>query len=111
MMALPPFDAGAVKAMLAAPLLGVAAPMVGAPGGVIATTVYVTVGAAAKKQPGGRHIAGSVVLSLTRIVGANVPSAVGVPVSRPVGDIVVPVGKAPVSRENVYGAVPPVPTN
>ena len=32
MMALPPFEPGAVKAMLAAPLPDVAAPMVGAPG-------------------------------------------------------------------------------
>ncbi len=98
MTTLPPFEPGAVKAMLAAPLLGVAAPMVGAPGTVAATTVYVTVGATKKLQPG--H-AGSVVLSSTRIVGVNVPSVVGVPVSRPVGDIVVPVGKVPEFSENV----------
>ena len=41
MMALPPFEPGAVKAMLAAPLPGVADPMVGAPGTVAAMTVRV----------------------------------------------------------------------
>ena len=91
MIALPPLLVGAVKATLAWPLPGVAAPMVGAPGGVAATTVKVTVIAAAKFCP---VWMGSMVLSSTRMLGVNEPEAVGVPVSWPLRDRDVPVGSA-----------------
>src|SRR5262245_11166559 len=49
-----------------------------------------------------------VLLSVTRIVKLNEPSAVGVPLSIPPDETVSPCGNEPEDSDQVYGAIPPV---
>jgi hypothetical protein len=49
-----------------------------------------------------------VLLSVTRIVKLNEPSAEGVPLSTPLDERFNPGGNEPDASDQVYGAVPPV---
>jgi hypothetical protein len=90
----PPFDAGAVKAMVACPLPGVADPMVGGPG----ATAPMVIENACVAVP-------EVFVAVTTPV--NVPETVGVPLSTPVVPFSDnPVGKAPDVRLNAGAGVP-----
>jgi hypothetical protein len=90
----PPSEAGAVKAMVSWPLAGVALPMVGAPGTVAAIVIE---NACVTEPPE--------FVAVTTPV--KVPAAVGVPLSRPVVPFnVMPAGNAPEVRPNVGAGDP-----
>jgi hypothetical protein len=93
----PPFEAGAVNAIVAWPLPGVAVPIVGALGTVAAIVI--------------EKLCVAVPLELVAVTTpVNVPVAVGVPVSAPVVPLRRrPFGKAPEVRLNV-GAGDPLAT-
>jgi hypothetical protein len=90
----PPFDAGAVKAMLAWPLPGVAAPIVGAPGTIAAMTI--------------EKLCVALPLALVAVTTpVNVPAADGVPLNTPVVELsVIPPGSAPEETEKVGAGFP-----
>jgi hypothetical protein len=93
-IALPPFDAGAVKAIVAWPLPGVAVPMVGAPGTVAAIVI--------------EKLCVAVPAELVAVTTpVNVPAALGVPDSTPLVPLRVrPPGNAPEVRPKVGPGAP-----